>query len=807
MVRHVLFLAHRFGTIRVEPGTLDVTTKNVMERKPDSENTKASLRVRRSPLWLRVSVAVASPILFVLLLELVLRLIGYGFSSAFFLPWKTSGETVYLTNEHYCEHFVSKELSRAPEAGVLKAEKAPSTMRIFVLGGSAAYGDPDVAFGFCRQLEVLLNAHSAQTSFEVINAAVTAMNSHVARRIATDCASYAPDAFIVFMGNNEVVGPYGPPTLPERLYANRGFINLCITAKKDFRLGQLIDRTAQTLRSAGGPKRKWLGMEAFLDSQIARDDPKLRSCYSHLENNIRDIVRTAQGCDAKTILCTVPTNIRSCAPFASKHKEGLSADQMAQWDSFFQQGRDRQKTGDFDGALQAYDQARAIDDEYADLLFCRGTCLRSLDRIEEARESFERARDLDTLRFRADSPIEKAIRQAAETLSDRGVSLCDLTTALERQSQDGLLGDDLLLDHVHLNFRGNFLAAMAAMETLRHAIPEAKLSEPQRSQTELLKFCQERLLFNNREMYDLAMVMYRRKTLPPFAGQITHDVELERLREALFALRRMTKGADVAETPYLAAVEQAPLDTYVNTRYGAFLLDRGRIGDAIRGYQRVLQSRPYNMNIRLALARAYAQGGMKDQAIETLTSDKTPYRYDRKQALLMLGSYYAQSGHIPEAATVYQELNEMDGDNVDVLINLASAASHRKDYAAMKRNLDKVLKIDPESVQARINMGNYYAKQNQPAEAQKWFAEAVKADPQNYLTHIGLGIQSIRLGQMEKGIEHVREAVVLKPDFVEGYQILAAAYVEKGDRETATKYAILRDLFRPDSGQTARAAR
>ncbi len=98
-------------------------------------------------------------------------------------------------------------------------------------------------------------------------------------------------------------------------------------------------------------------------------------------------------------------------------------------------------------------------------------------------------------------------------------------------------------------------------------------------------------------------------------------------------------------------------------------------------------------------------------------------------------------------------------------------------------------------------MGNYYAKQNDPNESQRWFAQAVEADPQNYLTHIGLGIQSIRLGQLDKGIEHVTKAVVLKPDFVEGYQILAAACVEKGDTEQAKKYAALRDLFAPDSAR------
>ena len=370
-----------------------------------------------------------------------------------------------------------------------------------------------------------------------------------------------------------------------------------------------------------------------------------------------------------------------------------------------------------------------------------------------------------------------------------------------RAYQDGLLGDDLMLDHVHPTFRGNFLAAMAAMRAIREALPGAKLREPDRTEDELLKLCRDRLVFDHRQMYELAMVMYRRKTLPPFAGQITHDRELERLREGLFALRRMVKAESATDEPYLWAIAQAPGDTYVNVRYGQLLVEQGRIGEAVRRYQRLLESQPYNMTIRLALAGACALGGMRDLAIEALTSDETPYRYDRKQALLMLGTQYAQKGLIAQAATVYEELSRIDPDNVDVLVNLAAAASHRKDYAAMKRHLDKVLRIDPSSVQGRINMGNYYAKQNDPNESQRWFAQAVEADPQNYLTHIGLGIQSIRLGQLDKGIEHVTKAVVLKPDFVEGYQILAAACVEKGDTEQAKKYAALRDLFAPDSAR------
>ena len=200
--------------------------------------------------------------------------------------------------------------------------------------------------------------------------------------------------------------------------------------------------------------------------------------------------------------------------------------------------------------------------------------------------------------------------------------------------------------------------------------------------------CPDRLLFDHRQMYERAMVKYRRKTLPPFAGQITHDRELERLREGLFALRRMVKAESATDEPYLWAIAQAPGDTYVNVRYGQLLVEQGRIGEAVRRYQRLLESQPYNMTIRLALAGACALGGMRDLAIEALTSDETPYRYDRKQALLMLGTQYAQKGLIAQAATVYEELSRIDPDNVDVLVNLAAAANFLRDAELVALALD-----------------------------------------------------------------------------------------------------------------------
>jgi tetratricopeptide (TPR) repeat protein len=617
------------------------------------------------------------------------------------------------------------------------------------------------------------------------------------------------------MGNNEVVGPYGPPTLPGSLYSSHRLINACITAKKEFRLGQLAARISHALHTKGKPQKKWQGMESFLASRITADDPKLPDCYRHFRDNLNDIIQTAHRSGAGVVLCTVPTNIRSCAPFGSEHKAGLTTDQLAQWDRLFQEARGLERTKDFTGALSAYEKAGQIDDFYADLAFCRGACLEALGKADEARRMFAEARDHDVLRFRADSSIQSVIRKTAQTHAADGVRLLDLENDLSvgwildpRVSPADALETrgvrphptneaDLFVDHVHLSFRGNFLAARAALPLIREMMPQAGLREPTRSESELLALCRQRLLYDDHEQYRLAQVMYRRKTIPPFAGQIDHDVELGNLYEELIRLRRTERGEQDTEALYVGAVQQRPLDAYLILRHGQFLAGAGRPRDAIAVYRKALDARPFDMRIRVALAQLLAQGTLRDEAVKVLTSRDSPDRYGHKDALLMLGARCAESGNVAEAAAIYEELGRMDPRNADVLANQAAAALSRNDWAAMKQYLDKALALAPNSVEVLTNMGNYFVKQKQPQAAQEWFARAVQADPQNPFAHLGLALQSARLGQTDRSLEHALQAVALKPDFLEAHLLLAGLYDQAGKKEEAQKQMELYTLFKP----------
>jgi hypothetical protein len=150
---------------------------------------------------------------------------------------------------------------QTPRLYSIPATKPHGTYRIFVLGESAAMGDPDSAYGFSRYLEVMLRARFPSMKFAVVNTGSVAINSHVVLRIAEGRADQKPDLYIIYSGNNEVVGPYGPGTM-----LTSGGMSMPVVRSSIFfrstRIGQL-------LTSLGTKKREWHGMEMF----VRRDKP------------------------------------------------------------------------------------------------------------------------------------------------------------------------------------------------------------------------------------------------------------------------------------------------------------------------------------------------------------------------------------------------------------------------------------------------------------------------------------------------------------------------------------------------------
>ena len=92
--------------------------------------------------WLFRLTALLLPVALLGVLEICLRLGGYGYDPHFFKRLKIGSEDYYVQNEDFSLSFFPPETARFPLPIRMPVHKAPGTFRIFILGESAAMGDP-----------------------------------------------------------------------------------------------------------------------------------------------------------------------------------------------------------------------------------------------------------------------------------------------------------------------------------------------------------------------------------------------------------------------------------------------------------------------------------------------------------------------------------------------------------------------------------------------------------------------------------------------------------------------------------------
>jgi len=338
------------------PGRKNGSTKKETAERPHLA-PRPPLSTRRK--WLFSLVAfVIGPILLLIALEMGLRVAGCGHSCDLFKPRRIAGRDLLVENDDFSLRFFPPELARMPGPIRMDARKAPGTHRIFIFGESAAMGDPEPAFGAGRYLEVLLRERFPQERFEVINVAFTAINSHVIVPIARECARHEGDFWLIYMGNNEMVGPYGAATVFGAKAAPWQLVRLSLALRKS-RLGQL----ALNLSRKFGPRgpASWGGMQMFAANRVPPNDPKRETVYRNFHRNLEDILQAGINSKAKIILSTVAVNLKDCPPFASLSSSNFPAAEQEKLTRLLSEGQTLAAAGNFVEAARPYAEAARID--------------------------------------------------------------------------------------------------------------------------------------------------------------------------------------------------------------------------------------------------------------------------------------------------------------------------------------------------------------------------------------------------------------------------------------------------------------
>ena len=718
-------------------------SRNKRKRKPPphpSAGSKKTTRAARKPppvprgarLWLfRILAVTVVPGVLLGLVEIGLRIGGYGNPTTAMVKAEIGGRSVWHDNQRFSWQFFPWHIARTAMPYVFDAKKATNACRIFILGASAAQGTPDSAFAFGRILATMLRERYPGVKFEVINTAMVATNSHVVRRIAMDCAKHQPDLFVVYLGNNEVVGPFGAGTVFTPLSGNLKLIRFGI-AFKTTRIGQLLSNTTGQLAGDGGPA-VWTGMDMYLEKQVRADDPSLQTVYSHFRRNLQDIRDIAVAAGAKIIFSSVGVNFSDNPPFASLHRADLSDAELKQWQQHYDQGTALEEEDKFKEALAAYLAAAQIDETFADLQFRMATCYSRQGDFDNATDRYVRAREYDTLRFRADSQINAIIQSVAVENACDNTYFVDTSAALQDESPHGITGEKFFYEHVHMKFAGNYILARTVLQQTEDILPEhirARKAPDAKILTE--QQCRDRLVNTLLDEHRNAeMILTEFVKRPPFTNQLYHNRHVEDLESQLATMKTRLTDAKLAQIDmqFKNAIARGHRNWWLHWKYAGLLSNKlHNQRAAVVQYRLVLDMIPHCSQALTLLAKSLGKLGDLDSAIAL---DLEAIRLNPAFAIAHynLGVSYQARGNLDKAIRHYAIVIRFKPDHANAYNNTAVILYRQGKTDEAITTFQKAQELITDVPYLYYNLGKIFAKSGRIDEAIEQYRAALKIDP------------------------------------------------------------------------------
>ncbi|RMD50880.1 MAG: hypothetical protein D6830_01610 [Ignavibacteria bacterium] len=370
-----------------------------------------AIKEKKTPFWFYI-ILILIPILFFILLEISLRLFNYGMDNR---QWVPITEQKYTLNPDIAKRYFSVvESLPYTIQDVFDQKKKENGFRVFVLGGSSAAGYPFMPLGaFSRYIQQRLETVYPQTKIEIVNLAMTAVNSYTIRDLLPGVLEQKPDAIIIYAGHNEYYGALGAGSM-ESLGRSRTFVNLVLYLKK-YKTFELLTNIIQKMylwfsdfKEPKGTLMARMAKEKFipLNSDI------FNAGLEQFEGNMRDVIEWTKEKDVPLIFGTLASNLKDLKPFISQSLNGLPSAE-----AIYEQAQSAYKAG----------------------------------RYKTADSLFRYAKDLDMLRFRAPEKINGIIKTLCKEYS---LPLVNIDSAFCSISEGGITGDNLMTDHLHPNLLG-----------------------------------------------------------------------------------------------------------------------------------------------------------------------------------------------------------------------------------------------------------------------------------------------------------------------------------------------------------------
>jgi len=384
----------------------------------------ASSSMSRPKKLLFNSIIVLFPLIVLLLLEIILRIFSYGDNFNLFVDHPEKEFKAYrIVNPEIGKKYFNKLEYTAPPKDIFLKDKPDSCFRIFVMGSSSVVGFPyDNNIMFTRILHEWLMETYPGKKIEIVNTAITAIGSFTLLDFMPQILKQKPDAILFYAGHNEFYGALGAGS-NEAATQNPTLIriHLKLLNSKVYQLTRNIISGVTvifTKNNSAAAKRGTLMSRMVKDADITYNSDVYKKGIENYRDNLDMMLAMAKSKNVPVFLSDMVSNIHDLKPFNSK------------------------ATAEYKPAIDYFNAAQQFE---------------ANGNIQAAKENYIKARDYDCIRFRASSDINRIINDLSKKYNN--VHFVSTLNLFEENSPNGLVGNDLITEHVHPNIKGYFLLA------------------------------------------------------------------------------------------------------------------------------------------------------------------------------------------------------------------------------------------------------------------------------------------------------------------------------------------------------------
>ncbi|MDT0594458.1 SGNH/GDSL hydrolase family protein [Glaciecola petra] len=432
--------------------------------KPKTQLNKAANRKH----FVFYIIAFLIPLIFVLAFEGTLRLIGFGKSHELFVANPANNAYLLATPNIMDRYFPfsQNKPSVSLETDFFLANKPENGFRVVVQGGSSAAGFPyGLGASIAGTLEQRLRQSMPEHHVEVINTAMSAVNSFTLLDMADQIIAQQPDMVLIYAGHNEFLGILGASS--NFSLANGYWLTRTKLYLKDFRTFQLFqwiyaqfergNQTAVETDKNNFEKSRTMMAKVAQNQNIEYASPVYQAGLHQFETNLNALLNKYAAANIPVLLSSIASNYQHQQPLASLPIEATNKQVLDNM-----QKQQTLSIKDYQKISRKFTKSQS-----ANLHFQFAQRALKANARDIALMHFELAIQHDLLKFRAPKEINSIINKLLER---DGVHFVDSFSLLSNRSPQQIIGNSLMLEHLHPKLQAYYLISEAFYQQLKQVV-------------------------------------------------------------------------------------------------------------------------------------------------------------------------------------------------------------------------------------------------------------------------------------------------------------------------------------------------